>query len=34
MINIQRTTPAPPSLASESFNGVKEVLINMQANKS
>ena len=33
MINIQRTTPAPPSLASESFTGVKEVLINMQANK-
>ena len=33
MINIQRTTPAPPSLASESFTGVKEVLIKMQANK-
>jgi hypothetical protein len=33
MINIQRTTPAPPSLESQSFTGVKEVLINMQANK-
>ena len=33
MINIERTMPTPPSLASQSFVGVKEALINMQANK-
>ena len=33
MINIERTTPAPPSLANQSFNGVKAALIDMQSNK-
>ncbi|MBK8054755.1 MAG: HNH endonuclease [Saprospiraceae bacterium] len=33
MINIERTMPAQPSLAKQSFVGVKEALINMQANK-
>lgn len=33
MINIERTMPTPPSLASQSFVGVKEALIKMQANK-
>ena len=33
MINIKRTIAAPPSLASRSFVGVKEALINMQSNK-
>lgn len=33
MINIKRTIPSPPSLASQSFVGVKEALIQMQSNK-
>jgi len=33
MINIKRTMPAPMSLTSHSFQGVKETLIAMQSNK-
>ena len=33
MINIKRTIPSPASLDAQSFIGVKEALIKMQANK-
>ncbi|HMT72129.1 MAG TPA: HNH endonuclease [Saprospiraceae bacterium] len=33
MINIKRTIPSPSSLDAQSFIGVKEALIKMQANK-